>query len=79
MEYGTTDDTHLNGEISEYLQSSCADFFGRKWGNDPEGRDGRVKREWTGIMAVTADGMPFVGEVPGRKGMWICAGFMYGE
>jgi glycine/D-amino acid oxidase-like deaminating enzyme len=32
-------------------------------------------QEWTGIMGATADGRPFIGEVPGKKGMWISAGF----
>jgi glycine/D-amino acid oxidase-like deaminating enzyme len=26
-------------------------------------------------MGATADGRPFVGEVPSKKGMWISAGF----
>ena len=26
-------------------------------------------------MGATADGRPFVGQVPGKKGMWISAGF----
>jgi glycine/D-amino acid oxidase-like deaminating enzyme len=35
----------------------------------------RVVQEWAGIMGATSDGRPFVGEVPGKKGMWISAGF----
>lgn len=34
-----------------------------------------VEEMWTGIQGLTPDGYPFVGEVPGRKGWWISAGF----
>lgn len=30
---------------------------------------------WTGIMGYTYDGFPFVGEVPGKDGQFMCAGF----
>lgn len=30
---------------------------------------------WTGIMGRTKDGMPFVGRVPGQRGVWVLAGF----
>ncbi|KAJ6516668.1 DAO-domain-containing protein [Mycena vitilis] len=30
---------------------------------------------WSGIIGLSADGLPFIGEVPGRPGQWICAGF----
>ncbi|KAL1664913.1 FAD dependent oxidoreductase [Schizophyllum commune] len=29
---------------------------------------------WSGIIGDTADGVPYVGPVPGKKGQWICAG-----
>ncbi|KAL4875625.1 FAD dependent oxidoreductase [Aspergillus karnatakaensis] len=29
---------------------------------------------WSGIIALSADGVPFVGELPGLPGQWICAG-----
>ncbi|PVI00920.1 FAD dependent oxidoreductase [Periconia macrospinosa] len=35
----------------------------------------QVLNEWTGIMGATTDGLPFVGEVPGRRGVWVLAGF----
>lgn len=31
--------------------------------------------DWTGIMGFSADGMPWVGMVPGMQGVWICAGY----
>ncbi|TAQ87162.1 hypothetical protein B7494_g4510 [Chlorociboria aeruginascens] len=72
-EYGTTDDTRLNPQISEYLKESTARYFGGSWGEDSP--DGRVRREWTGIMGYTSDGLPFVGQVPGEKELWISASF----
>lgn len=74
-EFGTVDDSRLNPEVSKYLHGSLAGYFGSEnWGEDGES-EGRVVQEWTGIMGATADGRPFVGEVPGQKGMWISAGF----
>lgn len=29
---------------------------------------------WSGIIGLSADGVPFVGEVPRKQGQWICAG-----
>jgi glycine/D-amino acid oxidase-like deaminating enzyme len=76
-EYGTVDDSTLNPDISKYLRESLTGYFGTEnWGETSEEEASRrVVQEWTGIMGATADGQPFVGEVPGKKGMWISAGF----
>ncbi|KAL4796242.1 FAD dependent oxidoreductase-domain-containing protein [Aspergillus venezuelensis] len=29
---------------------------------------------WSGIIAMSADGVPWIGELPGLPGQWICAG-----
>ncbi|KAI0878964.1 FAD dependent oxidoreductase superfamily protein [Hypoxylon argillaceum] len=34
-----------------------------------------VDKIWTGIMASTTDEFPHAGEVPGRKGQWVIAGY----
>lgn len=49
-EYGTTDDTTVNETISKYLAEITPKYFGENWGEDHP--DGRVRREWTGIMAI---------------------------
>lgn len=72
-EYGTTDDTTVNEGISEYLFDTTARYFGDSWGQDDP--DGRIRKEWTGIMGYSPDGYPFVGEVPGQKGLWASCGF----
>jgi glycine/D-amino acid oxidase-like deaminating enzyme len=73
MEFGTTDDGAVNEKISDYLRETTRRYFGPDWGDDhPEGR---VRREWTGIMGFSPDGSPFVGEVPGESELWASCGF----
>ncbi|KAF1835648.1 FAD dependent oxidoreductase [Decorospora gaudefroyi] len=31
--------------------------------------------EWTGIMGYSRDDHPWVGQLPGRKGVWLCGGY----
>ena len=37
-----------------------------------------VIRAWSGAMGITPDGLPCVGQVPGVKGLFVCAGFPNG-
>ncbi|KAJ4368414.1 hypothetical protein N0V83_006771 [Neocucurbitaria cava] len=76
-EYGTVDDSTLNRQVSAYLRESLMGYFDNEnWGEkDEEEASGRVVQEWSGIMGATADGRPFVGAVPDKKGLWISAGF----
>jgi glycine/D-amino acid oxidase-like deaminating enzyme len=76
-EFGTVDDSSLNPAISAYLHGSLAGYFGpTNWGESNEhDASQRVVQEWSGIMGATTDGRPFVGGVPGLKGLWVCAGF----
>jgi glycine/D-amino acid oxidase-like deaminating enzyme len=75
-EFGTVDDSTLNPEISAYLHESSSHYFAPPIDVDENHTPSfKVKQEWTGIMGATSDGLPFVGHVPGKKGMWVCAGF----
>lgn len=77
-EYGTVDDGELNPQMSKYLHGTVAGYFGAPSSCKPaaEGYPSYdIVQEWTGIMGATADGRPFVGQVPGRNGVWISAGF----
>ena len=73
QEFGETDDTVIDPTVSDYLTRCTKDYFGKNWGDDHA--DGRIKAEWTGIMGTSADGLPYVGEVPGSKRLWISASF----
>ncbi|KAF1358401.1 DAO-domain-containing protein [Lizonia empirigonia] len=33
-----------------------------------------IQYSWSGIIGLSADGVPFIGEVPGKRRQWICAG-----
>jgi glycine/D-amino acid oxidase-like deaminating enzyme len=76
-EYGTVDDGSLNPRITKYLHHSLTGYFGPEtWGESTDTHASeRIVQEWTGIMGATADGRPLVGQVPGKQGMWISAGF----
>lgn len=80
-EFGVVDDGRMDDSVSEYLKGTLGGYFGSASATTKEKDEGYggggydVLQEWTGIMGATADGLPFVGEVPGQKGMWIIAGF----
>jgi glycine/D-amino acid oxidase-like deaminating enzyme len=72
-EFGETDDTTINQDISKYLTETTPRYFGSDWGDDHA--DGRIRQQWTGIMGYSPDGFPFIGEVPGEKNLWMAASF----
>ncbi len=67
-ETGTTDDTKRNPEVSAKLRAYLARHF-------PDIAAHGIAREWTGIMAGTSDGLPLLGELPGRPGEYACLAF----
>ena len=72
--YGNTDDTVIDRTIQDYLRESCVNYFSpANWGEDNP--KGRVKKEWSGVMGASADGLPYVGEVPDMPGLWISVSF----
>ncbi|KAF1990831.1 FAD dependent oxidoreductase [Aulographum hederae CBS 113979] len=77
MEFGETDDTVLNPTNSKYLKDCLEGYFGVCW-SGPAPTGNTVKKEWTGIMGATSDGLPLVGAMPagsGYEGVWLSAGF----
>ncbi|GAP93328.1 putative fad dependent oxidoreductase [Rosellinia necatrix] len=72
-EYGTVDDSSQDEDTMQDLRNTLPWYFGDNWGDDNS--DGRVHAEWTGIMGYSPDGLPFVGEVPGDKNLWVSASF----
>ncbi|KAK9779682.1 putative FAD dependent oxidoreductase [Seiridium cardinale] len=68
------DDSAFNEEVRDDVMSTWSKYFPKC---DPaclKHGEGLV-HTWTGIIAMTPDSVPFVGEVPGSPGQWICAGF----
>lgn len=49
-----------------------AEFEG--WNTTPTGPGEGFEYSWSGIIGLSADGVPFVGEIPGKPGQYICAG-----
>ncbi|KAI0438356.1 FAD dependent oxidoreductase [Xylaria telfairii] len=72
-EYGTTDDSTEDEDTMRDLRSTLPRYFGDNWGDDHS--EGRVRNQWTGIMGYGPDGLPFVGEMPGEKNLWVSASF----
>lgn len=72
-EFGVTDDSMCETRVGQWLRDCTAKYFKENWGQDHE--DGRVRKEWTGIMGATADGHPYVGAIPGMSGVWTSVGF----
>ncbi|KIV87380.1 hypothetical protein PV11_02930 [Exophiala sideris] len=44
------------------------------WKNPSTDPKELYKDSWSGIIGLSADGVPWVGELPGLPGQWICAG-----
>ncbi|KAF4622057.1 hypothetical protein D9613_009138 [Agrocybe pediades] len=61
-ETGITDDSSVNPEISRGMKKVMPELFPGKF-STPESGGASWEMEWSGIMAFTSDGDPFVGPV----------------
>lgn len=70
---GISDDSGTQFQIEAYLAGSLQRYFGENWGAegvdsedgvDNKWESGRVKAIWSGIIAISADMLPWVGRVP---------------
>lgn len=71
----STDDSSFNDEIADIAFEAFKELF-----PSYEGPDGLVHGEgmqhvWSGIIAMTTDSVPFVGQIESLPGQYICAGF----
>ncbi|KAF7556144.1 hypothetical protein G7Z17_g1659 [Cylindrodendrum hubeiense] len=66
---GDADDSTTTPEIVDALLQFPVKYM-RGWGNEASARI-----SWSGIMGFTADELPFVGELPGRTGQFVAAGY----
>jgi len=66
---GVYDDSKLEALACSHLEGVMPTLFAPKWGDD--GAGGRTKALWSGVIALSADGLPFVGRldtrITGRK------------
>ncbi|KAF3036974.1 hypothetical protein E8E12_008379 [Didymella heteroderae] len=44
------------------------------WDDAEYGPGEGIQYSWSGIIGLSVDGVPLVGELPGKPGQWICAG-----
>lgn len=68
--YNNSDDSALIPRAEKYFDGYMQRHF-RGW----EDSEAKTDKVWTGIMGYSSDGYPFVGNVPGKEGVWVCAGF----
>lgn len=71
---GQTDDSVLDEGCTAYLRRSLLKLM--KLGGEVEGL-GELKADyqWSGVWGTSRDGHPWVGEVPGREGVWLAGGY----
>ncbi|KAG9503217.1 hypothetical protein J7337_006060 [Fusarium musae] len=69
--YNNVDDTQLIEPARRYFEEDYMQRTFLGW----EESGARVDRVWTGIMWYSTDSLPHVGEVPGRHGVFVIAGF----
>ena len=67
-EQGILDDSTVNDTISDNLRAWVTLHF-------PDLEGVPFPHSWTGIMAGTGDGLPLVGALPGRPGVFVCGAF----
>lgn len=68
--YGNGDDSEMVPGGEEYFQGYMQRMF-TGWENS----DAQITHKWTGVMGYSSDVMPWVGELPERKGIFVSAGF----
>ncbi|KAK0459782.1 DAO-domain-containing protein [Desarmillaria tabescens] len=65
---GLTNFEPITKAVDDFIQSEFSD-----WGPASAPGEG-LDYAWSGIIGYSADGLPYVGPIPGKPGQWICAG-----
>ena len=68
--HNNVDDSELIPGAEEYFTEYMQRMF-RGW----EDSDAKITDIWTGVMGYSSDLVPWVGEVPGKPGIYVNAGF----
>lgn len=72
-ERGTDDSFARLENVTKHVRNFVETEF-PGWTSDGYGPGEGFDDSWSGIIGLSADGVPFVGEVPDKPGQWICAG-----
>ena len=59
--------------VTKYVRKFAESEF-EGWKDAITGPGEGFEYSWSGIIGLSADGVPFVGELPGKPGQYICAG-----
>ncbi|KAF1970690.1 FAD dependent oxidoreductase [Bimuria novae-zelandiae CBS 107.79] len=71
---GASDDSVSDPDSAAYLRRALLQVM--KLDGDTEGlTELKAAKEWTGIMGFSRDDHPWVGQLPGIKGLWLSAGY----
>ncbi|KAK0450918.1 DAO-domain-containing protein [Armillaria borealis] len=65
---GLTNFEPVTKAVDDFIQNEFSD-----WGSASAPGEG-FDYAWSGIIGRSADGLPYVGPIPGKPGQWICAG-----
>ncbi|WWC87051.1 uncharacterized protein L201_001936 [Kwoniella dendrophila CBS 6074] len=70
--YNNKNDNQQLPGAENYFKNFMKNYFiGWNDGNE----NGNVDKVWSGILGYSADLLPYVGEIPDKPGMFVCAGF----
>jgi len=72
---GSADDSVIDNETAMYLRRRLKDHLGLSKTSDSIKTGLDASHQWTGIMGYSRDGIPWVGPVPSRPGVFIAAGY----
>ncbi|KAG9834174.1 FAD dependent oxidoreductase, partial [Aureobasidium melanogenum] len=71
---GISDDGEVDENVAKYLRTALPRLLLSGEGKKGE-EELQATHEWTGIMGFSRDSLPWVGEVPDHKGIFVAAGY----
>jgi glycine/D-amino acid oxidase-like deaminating enzyme len=69
-----TSDEDVDEKVAKYLRTELPRLLVSKHEDNGE-QELTATHQWTGIMGFSRDNLPWVGEVPGSKGVFVLAGY----
>ncbi|KAF2104479.1 FAD dependent oxidoreductase-like protein [Rhizodiscina lignyota] len=71
---GETDDSVIDEGAAKYLRTTLLEMM-ELGGTEQDVQELKAANQWTGIMGYSRDNHPWVGALPGKKGLWMSAGY----